>query len=597
MTGDKRSDGEQGAGGGHVREPTPPVDEGNLGPDEATVAAAGRKATLRGPQAAEPVAVAAATLGRTGPFDGDGLLDGRYRLVKALGEGGMGAVYLVNDLLLRKHTALKTLIAHWVDTDEELERFWREAAIAHTVHHPNVARTYDIGEQDGVHYLTMEALQGETLMDRLRAGKLLDNKDVREIFVPLCRGLRAAHRAGIVHRDLKPANVMLVPDDRKAVVMDFGIAGTMDEDETWTTQPDASGDVSPWDVTSAGRGTPAYMAPEQWDERRGDHRTDIYALGVIMYVSITGKAPYGAHTMEELAEKHRTAAPPDVTDLAKGVDKDIAQLIKRCLAKSPDDRPADMDEVLAVLTAGERRRRYFWTLALSSLAVTAGAFAAYLAIFSVTGNALIQEVRPATSRLARLVAHDVSVRDLEGLDSAEDMAKPAFKRVLATLQRFKAEDDQIKYVYTMRTTEKPGIYRIVVDADPEETDDNHDGIIQKQEQGAPPGTVYDGRDFPQMQATLQTGQPQAEAEFAVDAWGVSLSGYAPVHDDTAKRYFVGVDMGNKQLMRLRIRLRLILSMLGALAILGYAVFWWPLGRGGTLASRLMRRRITGEAPE
>lgn len=515
-----------------MKRPGPP--EGQLGADDATGAGPGRVATRREPGAEEalsrPMATSAvsqsaptaAPKGKTsGPFGADGLLHGRYRLVRPLGEGGMGAVYLVEDLLLRKHTALKTLIASWVDTQEELERFWREA--------------------------------------------------------------------GIVHRDLKPANVMLVPDERKAVVMDFGIAGTVDDHREVPVQDAGSADMSPWDVTSAGRGTPAYMAPEQWDERRGDHRTDLYALGVIMYVSLTGKAPFGARTMEELAEKHRSATPPDVSNLAKGVDKDLASLITRCLAKSPQERPADMDEVLAVLTAKRRRRGYLGALAAVIVAASVCAVAAYAAVLSVAKHAVIQEVRPSIMRLARLVSHDVDIADLANLKTEADMERPEFKRVLATLQRFKAEDSQITYVYIMRRTDKAHVYTTVVDADPEEEDENGDGIIQPDEEGAPPGTVYD-EFYPLMKKTMDSGVPQADPDFSMDYYGISISGYAPMPGDVDKEYFVGVDMGNSLLVEVRGRLRWILGVLAGLAALGYGVMWWPLRRGGTPVDRLMRRR-------
>ena len=169
------------------------------------------------------------------------------------------------------------------------------------------------------------------------------------------------------------------------------------------------------------------------------------------------------------------------------------------------------------------------------------------------------------------------------------MERPEFKRVLATLRRFKSEDDQITYVYVMRKTDEAHQFHIVVDSDPETSDDNGDGIIQPNEEGAPPGTEYDGASFPLMQKTVDSATPQADPDFAVDQWGISLSGYAPIPGDDNREYFLGVDTGNKQLLGLRNRLRTILSLLSALAIVGYAVFWWPRGRGGTLASTARAR--------
>lgn len=601
------SSGRQGEGPKQEADRMPRGREGQVGyasPDEATVATAPRNTGSRKPrpetQPPQAHQITAATRldahggGPTAvPFGRDGVLDGRYRLVKPLGEGGMGAVYLVEDMLLRKRTALKTLVAQAVDTEEELERFRREAAIAHSVHHPNVARTYDIGEQDGVHYITMEALQGETLMDRLRAKRLLDSAELREVFTPLCRGLRAAHVAGIVHRDLKPANIMLVPDGRKAVVMDFGIAGAFDDDQP-IIAPTEGGASTPWDVTSAGRGTPAYMAPEQWDEHHGDARTDIYALGVIMYVALTAKAPFPAKTMEELAEKHRSAPRPDVSTVVKGVDADIAQLITRCLQADPAQRPQSMDEVIAVLGARGRRRRYLRSLVLTTLVTCAAVVAVYAGVFHVTKRALIAEVKPAVERLARLVAADVSVADLDQIHTREDMKGEPFKRVLKLFQAYAAEDPQVKFVYAMRKTHETDRYRVVVDSDPDTTDDNGDGVIQPHEVGSVPGDAYNGVNFPMMRLTLETGKPQSDDDFAVDQWGISISGYAPLPGEHGKAYFVGADVGNMQLTSLRDRLRAILGVVCTLVVLGYAVFWWPLRSGGTLAGRFLRRKVLAQ---
>ncbi len=528
-----------------------------------------------------------------------GILDGRYRLVHKLGQGGMGAVYLVDDLLLRRRVALKTLRIAGGEGGEDLERFRKEAAITHAIHHPNVARTYDIGEEDGVHYMSMEWLDGETMMDRIRARGAFDVAATRALAIPLAHGLRAAHRAGIVHRDLKPANIMMVPDDRHVVVMDFGIAASVSETRAGLGAAPGEGDdiSSPWEVTSAGRGTPAYMAPEQWDESHGDARTDIYAFGVILYVALTGKGPFKAKTTAELATHHRETPPPDVRAVAPKVDRDLAMLIQRCMAKRPQDRPRDMSEVLDLLERGGRRRAWVSGVATVALLTAVGTFAVDAAIYSVVSTAVLREMRPALARLATLVARDLPRDDLASLRSADDMREPAFTRVHRILATTKAANPEVKGLYVMRADRAPGSYRIVADAEPFDRDRDGDGQISDAERGAATGTPYDGSNYPSMQRTLDTGLPQTDEAFGSDAWGVSLSGYAPVDAyDGHATTFVGVDIGNAQLETLQRRLKLVLGSVAVLLVVASGVLTWPLAGGESLWHRLVRRRERDPGP-
>lgn len=560
--------------------------------DDQTRPLTGRAAASAPVARSQPLPVTPATTAEA--LLARGVLDGRYRLVDKLGQGGMGSVFLVDDLLLRRRVALKTLRLDVASGDDELERFRKEAAITHAIHHPNVARTYDIGEEDGVHYMSMEWLDGETLMDRIRARGKLDPAEVRSLAVPLCLGLRAAHRAGIVHRDLKPANIMLVPDERQLVVMDFGIAASISETRSSidmaTQQRPSEGIDSPWEVTSAGRGTPAYMAPEQWDGVSGDARTDIYAFGVILYVALTAKAPFRGRTPQEISGHHRESPAPDVRAEVVDVDRDLAQLIQLCMAKRPEDRPADMDAVLDLLRRSERRRAWARNAAVNAVLTAVGTLGLGATLYGVVSHAVLAEMKPAMSRLAELVAHDLDPADLARLQRPEDMKTDAFARVHGTLAATREANPEIKGLYVMRATEQAGRYRFVADAEPYDHDDNGDGVIDDAERGAETGQSYDGSPYPAMVAALKTGRPQVDEDFAVDDWGVSLSGYAPIRSATGKRtMFVGVDVGNAQLQALRRRLALVLGIVATLLVLaaGWATF--PLAGGGTLWHRLMRR--------
>ncbi|MSQ84240.1 MAG: serine/threonine protein kinase [Myxococcales bacterium] len=504
-------------------------------------------------------------------------LSGRYVMIDKLGEGGMGTVYLAEDLLLRRKVAVKTLWEDELYEEADIERFRKEVAVAHSVSHPNVARTYDLGEAGGVHYITMEYLRGTTLMGRIKESGKLPSKEVREIAVPLCRGLYAAHKAGVVHRDLKPANVMLIPGERKVSVMDFGIAAMVADKRDGSTQATRRADlrqIKSWDVTSAGLGTPVYMAPEQWDQTTGDARTDIYALGVILYVALTGQAPFHADSAEEIGNLHRTAPVPDVAKIVPDVDKDLAALIRHCLAKKPDDRPQSMHEILERLERPDRLRQFATQLAMGTLGAAAALFLVGFALYQLVASALIQEVRPSLRRLATVAAMQLTASDLDQIRVAADMRSPAYRNVASIVARIKEENPDVMAFYVMRPGARQGDYTYVFDVESADNDANKNGLIEPSEEGNPPGRAYDGRAYPMMAAALATGRPQADNNFAPDAgnpMNVVLSGYAPV--PLGKKdagYFVGVDASSEPLQKLRWALLLALSVaqLAIMATLG-----------------------------
>ncbi|MBM4344635.1 MAG: protein kinase [Deltaproteobacteria bacterium] len=509
-------------------------------------------------------------------------LSGRYVMVDKLGEGGMGTVYLAEDLLLRRKVAVKTLWDDELYEEADIERFRKEVAVAHSVSHPNVARTYDLGETNGVHFITMEYLRGTTLMGRIKEAGKLSSHDVREIAVPLCRGLMAAHKAGVVHRDLKPANVMLTGGERKVAVMDFGIAAMVADKRDGATQATRRADlrhIKSWDVTSAGLGTPVYMAPEQWDQTTGDARTDVYALGVILYVALTGEAPFHAETADEIGNLHKSAPVPDVLKLVPTADKDLAALIRHCMAKRPEDRPQSMQEVLERLERPERIKRYVVQLALGTLGSAGALFLVGFALYQLVAGALIQEVRPSMRRLATIAAMQLNTADLDQVRVAGDMRSPAYRNIAATVTRIKEANPEVTQFYIMRPAARPGDYVYVFDIESADHDDNGNGIIESGEEGNPPGSPYDGRAYPAMAAALATGNPHTDENFAPDAgnkFSVVLSGYAPV--PLGKKdavYFVGVDASSAPLRKLMWGLFISLSLAQAILMATLGVLLAP----------------------
>jgi serine/threonine-protein kinase len=268
-----------------------------------------------------------------GRFDPGTLLDGRYRIGGLLGRGGMGEVYRADDLRLGQPVALKLLPETLRHDSVRLAQFHNEVRTARQVSHPNVCRVYDIGEADGLLYLTMEYVDGEDLASSLRRiGRFAEDK-AADIARQLCAGLAAAHHRGVIHRDLKPANVMLDGNGRVRV-MDFGLA--------------TIGQVE--DIRA---GTPAYMAPEQLLGREVTQKSDIFALGLVLYELFTGRRAFVATTIAELVSQHESLAVTPPSSLVSTLDPAIERAILRCLAPEPDRRPGSALAVSAALPGGD----------------------------------------------------------------------------------------------------------------------------------------------------------------------------------------------------------------------------------------------------
>jgi predicted Ser/Thr protein kinase len=263
------------------------------------------------------------------------LIAGRYRIIALLGKGGMGEVYRADDLTLGQTVAMKFLPDEATSNEGLLERFRNEVRIARRVSHPNVCRVYDVGEVDGQTFFTMEYVDGEDLSSLLRRiGRLPQDKAV-EIARQLCAGLAAAHAKGVLHRDLKPANIML--DGRgQGVIMDFGLAGVAD-------------DIRGPEVRS---GTPAYMAPEQIAGTEVTMRSDIYALGLVLYEVFTGKRAFSEKPAGVL-HGHGDRTPSRPSSVVKDLDPIVEKVILRCLEESPSARPANALAVAAALPGGD----------------------------------------------------------------------------------------------------------------------------------------------------------------------------------------------------------------------------------------------------
>jgi hypothetical protein len=275
-------------------------------------------------------------VGATGaqPFTPGSVVAGRYRLVALLGRGGMGAVYRADDLTLDQPVALKFLPQRVAADSGQLARFHNELRIARQVSHKNVCRLYDLGEADGRRFLTMEYIDGEDLGALLkRIGRFPEDRAVA-IARQLCAGVAAAHERGVIHRDLKPANVM-IDGEGNVRITDFGIA---------TAAAEVGGEIA---------GTPQYMAPEQLTGHAASIKTDIYALGLILFEVFTGKRTYDAKSIAELKALHETDTVTTPSTIVRDLDPAIESVILRCLSRDPDRRPGTALAVAAALPGAD----------------------------------------------------------------------------------------------------------------------------------------------------------------------------------------------------------------------------------------------------
>ena len=262
---------------------------------------------------------------------------GRYLLEGKLGKGGMGVVYLSRHPLLDRAVAIKVLTSESTDPSIR-ERFQREAKIAAKIDHPNVVKTFDVGEEGGVDYLVMERVEGENLSDRLEREGRLEWREATRLMADLCRGLAAAHARGLIHRDIKPGNLMLDGEGR-GKLGDFGLAKEMGARTTSLTQ------------AGAVFGTPSYMSPEQCRSEPTDERSDVYSAGAMYFQLLTGKPPYSGRSPMEVLFAHCSAPIPDPRELAAELPEGCTSIVRQAMAKEPAQRTASAAVLLAQLEA------------------------------------------------------------------------------------------------------------------------------------------------------------------------------------------------------------------------------------------------------
>jgi eukaryotic-like serine/threonine-protein kinase len=274
---------------------------------------------------------------------------GPFEIIAPLGAGGMGEVYRARDTRLDRSVAIKILPAHLSDNPEAKQRFDREARSISSLNHPNICTLYDVGNQDGIDFLVMELLEGETLADRLTKGPL-PPAQVLKYGIEICAGLERAHKTGVVHRDLKPGNIMLTKSGAK--LMDFGLAKIATATSVALTPSSLTATLSnpaarshPLTVEGTVIGTFQYMSPEQIEGKEADQRSDIFALGAVLYEMATGKRAFEGKTAATVIGAVLERDPPLISMIRPASPPALDRVVQTCLTKDPDERFQSVHDV------------------------------------------------------------------------------------------------------------------------------------------------------------------------------------------------------------------------------------------------------------
>ena len=287
---------------------------------------------------------------------------GGYTIQSKLGEGGMARVYKAHQTRLRRDVAIKVILSLIAEQSDFKVRFEREAQLIASLQHPNIVAVYDVGDWGNLTYLVMQYVGGGTLRDLLRGGRALDPRQATQYAIQMGKALHHAHLRGIVHRDVKPQNMLVSSTDSNQLLLsDFGIAKLFDTRyEPTLLNPGASTAGNDVSLTNVGQivGTAEYMAPEQIEGRSIDARTDVYALGIVLFQMLAGEAPFRSTTLHGLLFQHVHTVPPTIRGVNPYVSEHLSWIVSKAMAKAPADRFQSAEEMAQALEAANSNATY-----------------------------------------------------------------------------------------------------------------------------------------------------------------------------------------------------------------------------------------------
>ena len=306
------------------------------------------------------------------------LLGANFQVVREIGRGGMGVVFLARDIALHRLVAIKALRYEFTSSEEHRERFRREARWTARLSHPGIVPVYGFGEVGDLVYIVMKYVHGESLAERMRRGERMPADETRRLLRDLSLALDSAHHDGVVHRDLKPENILIERGSGRAMLTDFGVALVRSMDPVRSEVARAFG-------------TPHYMSPEQAvGELDLDGRSDLYSLGVLGYYMLSGKLPFDAPTFEALAAKHIGEGQVPLHEAAPHAPRALCDVIDRALSKSRDLRWRSGRELADALASAAAPRRWFQVAAKRTAALFRSRLAAELALLGATLKTVIR---------------------------------------------------------------------------------------------------------------------------------------------------------------------------------------------------------------
>lgn len=341
-----------------------------------------------------------------------------YRISKILGEGGMGVVYLAWDSNLHRSVALKVMKRAIAENEQSRQRFILEARATAAIDHDYIVTIFQVGDHNGVPYLVMKHLEGQTLEDRLRVDKIIPLADAVQIARQVSEGLQAAHACNLIHRDIKPSNIWLEKNRNRIKILDFGLARVADSSDPNITQ------------TGVILGTPAYMSPEQAAGTELDPRTDLFSLGTVLYRMVVGKSPFRGTNNLAILRSLSVDSPVPPRDLNPRVPERLNRLILKLLEKERDDRPSSAASVAMVLESieedlGQTGSSEFAAPAASRKTALTAAPKVVSASPQKPYGVLPYEVPQVASALAEVSLEEISLEPVdEDAPSAKDI-KPA----------------------------------------------------------------------------------------------------------------------------------------------------------------------------